>query len=512
MKKTYRWSIAWLSLALAACGSSKSDSQPIDAGDDGSTDVIEDAPDPGPTEEEKATFDALVESLRKTLTPEVPGASIAIVLRGKLAFSAGVGVKRKDTTDPVTADSLFRCASLTKMLVAGAMMLQVEDGAIDLDRPLTDYVPYFKREPTFDPKTVLVKHLLMHTSGVPDEYVFKCGIDSRKWTTMHANDPLWAPPGRLFNYSNAGYLLAGLVLDEVTGTPFTDLVRDRILVPAGMTTATFDINEAFAGDHTSGHHRDADGSIVIRDFISYDCPTMRAWGGMMASVNDYAHLAEKFLAFGGGVLKPTSVQAMEAIQTQTGWTPDMSYGYGLQSYPWRGVTIVGHDGYLDGWKTSWMLVPEKRFAAIVFFNGDARSPEQFTLGTIDTFLGLTAPAADYRTPASTWGKYVGKYVNPWTGLGDMTVTFDGSALHLGAGGLTTRMYQNAGDNFSFRFPAWSSAETGVFFFDDKGTPEFFATRGGVGKRAASAVAVAPKFAPGPEAKPPSRDTIFALDR
>lgn len=507
-----------LLLLLAGCGSSSSPSAPPSEDSGALGDALEDVvadvqPDVAPTSEEQGTFDALVANLTARLkNAKVPGGAISVVLRGKLAFSAGMGVKRDDGADPVTGDSLFRVASLTKVLVAASMMQLVESGQLVLTHPVTEYVPYFKRGTGFDAGTVLVEQLLDHTAGIPDTNVVTCPTTDgyeRTWVTNHGHDPLWSPPGRLFDYSNAGYTIAGVVLDEVTGSTFTDRVRDSVLVPAGMDTATFDIDAALAGDHVTGHLRKADGTATHFELDAFRCATLLPWAGAIASVKDYAHLAEALLARGGSVLKPTSVNAMEAAQTSTGWDPATSYGYGMFSYDYRGLHVVGHDGRLDGFQTSWLLVPSKNFAVAVFLNGDPSDPNALAHVAIDAFLRPAGAIADYRTDPSTWTAYVGTYKNPYLPLGDMRVTLSGKSLSIEfvSLGSSVRLYQSAGDTFYFTLPGETFTTEGTFFLDSFGQAEYFATRRGVGHRDPTAPAsVSPSVA---TSGPPSRPRTFS---
>ncbi len=505
-------SIALALCILSACSSSSSPAQPpadsgvsADSTDDAALPDV--AADVAPTADEQATFDALVANLTTKLhKAKVPGGAIAVVLRGKLAFSAGMGVKRDDGTDPVTPDSLFRVASLTKVLVATSMMELVESGQVDLTHPVTEYVPYFKRGVGFDASKVLVEQLLDHTAGIPDINEIDCPtVDGyeRTWVKNHGNDPLWSPPGRLFDYSNAGYTIAGVVLDEVTGVSFADRIHDSVLVPAGMTTATFDVGEAMAGDHVTGHYLAPGGPTTHYELNAFHCASLLPWAGAIATVKDYAHLAEMMLMRGAGVLKPTSVHSMEAAQIATGWDPATSYGYGMLSYDYRGLSVVGHDGRLEGYRTSWVLVPSKNFAVAVFLNGDPSDPNGLALDAVDAFLQPTGAITDYRTDPSTWNRYVGTYKNPYTSLGDMKVTLAGKALSVelvGKAG-TARLYQIAGDEFYFTVPGATYTTDVTFVLDSFGQGEYFVTRQGVGHRDLTAPAVSPPPSWPDEAQP-----------
>jgi CubicO group peptidase (beta-lactamase class C family) len=172
----------------------------------------------------------------------VPGGSIAVITNRILSYSSGIGVRRFDSSDQVDTETLFVTASAGKMLTAAAVMTLVDEGVVNLDAPVTTYVPYFNLNQPFDPANITVHQLLTHTSGLPGYVEIICNTDENilsGWFREHTNYPLWGPPGRLFNYSNLGYSLVGLIIEEVSGIPFIDAMKQGIYDPLGMTTASY---------------------------------------------------------------------------------------------------------------------------------------------------------------------------------------------------------------------------------------------------------------------------------
>ena len=250
-------------------------------------------------------FDALVAGWRTRLSANgTPGGAIAVVLDGQLRFAAGVGTRELGRDEPISATTRFRVASISKMLIAATIMSLVEHDGVALHHPLTDYVPYFHRGTGYDASAVTLEMLLDHTGGIPDSVYCPDGASLRTTVDFHANGPYWSPPGRLFNYSNADYSLLASVIEETTKRPFEDVVVERILRPAGMTTALYTASESDA-DLARGH---VAGQVAWSH--PTDCEASRAAGGLIASVTDFAHFAEVLLAKGGTVLSPDSVAAM----------------------------------------------------------------------------------------------------------------------------------------------------------------------------------------------------------
>jgi CubicO group peptidase (beta-lactamase class C family) len=439
-------------------------------------------------------FAAVLAAVENDMTAHgVPGASVAVVLGGQLAFAAGLGVKKEGETDAVTASTLFRVASLSKMVLSATAMKLVEEGKLDPTRPVTDYVP-LGLAPGFDPSTLLVRHLLTHTSGLPDFNVATpCPVGAGQLGAYFAaqyGQPLWSPPGQVWNYSNQGFSVAGWIIETASGQRFEDAVASRVFGPAGMTTATYEPALARSADHAVGHHP-ASGTQLGENMTfyepdAYDCEAARPPAGVMASVIDYAHFVEVLLASGGSTLSPASVSAMETGHVDTDNYPSGGehYGYGLYVSDWyQGLHVLRHDGDDVGFRSTLWIVPSSGLAVIVFYNVDTHYPTTPVEAAIDQLLGLQGVArATETTPATTWGKYAGTYVDPNV-LGTITVTFDGSGLTGSAPTMSIEdlpLTQVAGD----RFQATRDGTTGdiTFYPDSTGTPRWFVTREGVGTR------------------------------
>ena len=170
----------FLLCALAAIACGPSEALPDGGDEDASSDA---ATDSGPTAEEQAAFDQLVQFTQTELQKShVPGASIAVVLHGKLMFAAGVGKRNLTSGDPVTTSTLFRVASMSKMIVGATAMSLVDEGKLDVNAPITNYLPWFALASGYDATTVTTASLLEHTSGFPCDTIGIC--DSRRISRM----------------------------------------------------------------------------------------------------------------------------------------------------------------------------------------------------------------------------------------------------------------------------------------------------------------------------------------
>ncbi len=513
----------WLSILiplLVACGSS-SPAAPSDAGDDVATEAAVDAPSAA-----QRTFDDLTTYARTYAREKgIPGLSIAVVLDGKLAFSTGVGVKADGGAEPIGPRTRFRVASMTKMIVATGVMQLVEQGKLSLDDTLEGRVPWMKLQPGFDPKTVKLSQLLSHTAGFPDGLGVTCDVGAGALEKYYAADgpyPLWSPPGRLWNYSNHHYAMAAATIEAATGKVFTDVLASSVLGPLGMTDATFEPKLAAAGDHVQGHQKGTKPGVLRAIPIDrWDCASLRAAGGLFATAEDYAHLAEVFLAGGGAVLSKASVAAMTAPHANLGQGPDTNYGYGLFGFDWKGLAVVSHDGGLPGFLSTVMWVPTKKMAVVVLANADVASVEPVALQALDAFLAPTGEAKTYRTDPSTWTRYAGTYDDPFATLGATKVTLGGGKLELayGPSALPVELVQASADYFVGDFLALGTKLGVTFFADPGGAVEYVVTRVGVARRTAAGFAAPPRSKKlprlelvGPPSPVPRLDTVLIHGR
>ncbi len=188
-----------------------------------------------------------------------PGAAVAVVLDGELIYESGYGVKNRNGTDPVDPDTIFRIGSVTKMMTAAAVMQQVELGRVELDAPVTDYIPEFVVGGHWPADRITVWHTLTHTTGFPDRVNEWGSVDGNGalsiWAQGQGEMELHAPPGSFWNYSNPNFMIAGLVAERASGTPYRNLFKHSLWEPAGMDSTTFDPAEVMAsGNYSDGHH------------------------------------------------------------------------------------------------------------------------------------------------------------------------------------------------------------------------------------------------------------------
>lgn len=267
-----------------------------------------------------AAMDALVPELLEKAY--IPGLAVAVIRDGRVVWDGAYGVRNVDTGEPVTHETVFEAASLTKPLFAYAVMHLVEDGKIDLDKPIIDYLDLDEIESFLDHpvtmegfefgwfKQITARHLLSHSSGLPH------GERARPY-------PLQFAPGSDYRYSAEGYRLLQLAVEKLTRSRATSLVEKTVLKPLGMTRTSLVWRDEFGNDVANGHDRAGDAQSLRR----YTEP--HAAASLYTTAADYAKFVCAVLNDTG--LDETTVRDMLEPQIAVGDSVSWALGFGLQN-------------------------------------------------------------------------------------------------------------------------------------------------------------------------------------
>ncbi|WP_309113563.1 serine hydrolase domain-containing protein [Saccharothrix sp.] len=276
------------------------------------------------------------------------GAQVRIT-NGRQQFTARSGVAEIGKDKPVPPDGRFRVGSITKTFVSTVVLQLVGEGRVALDEPVGTYLPGLV------PDGITVRHVLQHTSGLHN-YTESVALDPagferirfkhwepRELVALATAKPLDFPPGTSWNYSNTNYVVAGLLIEEVTGRPYGEAVEKRILRPLGLrSTSVPGDRVGIPGPHAHGYYR-VDGKDV--DVTRLNPSVAYAAGEMISTTADLDRFVDALLD--GRVLAPA--QLAELTKT----TPVSSeYGLGLEvSELPCGVTVYGHSGGIPGYSS-----------------------------------------------------------------------------------------------------------------------------------------------------------------
>jgi CubicO group peptidase (beta-lactamase class C family) len=347
---------------------------------------------------ERLKFERLDEDLqRMAQVNHMPGLAIGIVRHGQLVHARGFGRTRFTGGAPITARTLFHAASITKTLVAAAVMQLKERGSVDLNNRVDRYLPYFHLA---DPRAadITVLQLLTHTSGMPDvaDYrwdrpEFDAGSLERYVRSL-GNERLIATPGDRYFYSNMAFEVLGDLVAKVSGTSFEDYVRKNLLIPAGMSSSTL-FFPSHRGDRTlaatvaTGYVKDTSGRPVPAADYPYNRMHTPS-SDLATNIVDLARWAMVNLdggrTAGGRILTTADQEDMWRPHANIGSGAEVGITWFLSSY--RGLRTVGHSGSDAGFHSNLVIIPARSTAVIYLANCNYDPREEFTDVLLDAAL------------------------------------------------------------------------------------------------------------------------------
>ncbi len=344
--------------------------------------------------------DAYIESEMRI--SRIPGLALGIIQDGQIAYLQGYG--SADSEREVTPETSFIIGSLSKSFTAASAMQLVEAGKLELDKPVINYLPWFTMAGEHDADEITVRHLLVQTSGIPN----LAGVTSlAKGSTKSLEEEvrglsktsLEHRPGEAYIYSNANYLILGLVIEKVTGQDYSEYVRSNIFEPLEMENSYLSKQEGEAGGMASGHVRWF-GATRESDVQYLD--NSLAAGFIISSAEDMCRYLLMYLNQGryGGVevLSEESIEAM--YQPGTATDEGGGYAMGLLKRIENETMIMNHDGATQGFNAAMAFAPEEQWGVVVFTNtsGQIEIPAgAITMGVAEFLMG-NEPEGSSRVP------------------------------------------------------------------------------------------------------------------
>lgn len=355
-----------------------------------------------------AQMDGLLSSLYRA---DRPGAAVLVAKDGKIIFRKGYGLANVEHSVPITPDTVFRIASMTKQFTAVAILMLMERGRLELDDPIAKYLPDY---PNGD--RITIRHLLTHTSGVWD-YVqldevlqgLRRDVTVDELLAFFKDKPLDFEPGERMAYSNSGYTLLGAIIEKVSGRPYADFLQDSIFKPAGMTSTTVDSHDKIILHRAAGYET-RNGELHNVPFMSMT--ESFANGNIAASVNDLFRWNE---ALFNGLIKPKTLeQATSPTKLNDGTYADSGFGFGISQI--KGRKAVIHPGGIRGFLAYGLMAPSERLYVVWLSNHPApqpRTPSDLVAELAAIAMGEPfSRGAPVELPEDLLKAYAGAYVGP----------------------------------------------------------------------------------------------------
>jgi CubicO group peptidase (beta-lactamase class C family) len=302
-----------------------------------------------------------------------PGGAILIMKNDSIIFSEGYGIADINTKEPITPKTLFNLGSISKTFVANAVLLLQEQGSLSVEDSLLKYFPDFENKDIAS--KVKIKHLLTHTSGLPDNrQVSKDSVfyltakDAENWKPVTRATSLVFETGSRYQYSNPAFNALALIIEQVSGMKWQRFIEQNIMRPAGMNTSTI----------TDGPHPNSGvshGYVLNRGVWTEDDygeePTFPASGngGVWSSVEElanYERALQKAI-----FLKPETIADSRTVKRFPNWTdaaePAVGWSWFIGQTP-DSLTTVGHTGSQGGFLCNYVTIPEKKIFFVILCN------------------------------------------------------------------------------------------------------------------------------------------------
>ena len=418
-----------------------------------------------------ANFDAYVAHALKEF--DTPGLAIAIVKDGRVVLAKGYGVKRLGEPAPIDAHTLFQIASNTKAFTAAGLGILIDQGKLQWDDRVTQFIPDFALSDPYVTREFTVRDMLTHRSGL--------GLGAGDLLWFHSNYSRHEVVRRIraakfvsgfraaYAYDNVMYIAAGEIFPAITGQRWEDFIQQQILTPLGMTEAKTGVEAVPVGSNAATPHgRAEDGHVEIVPVDSVDATAPA--GGINANVTDLAkwmivqldsgRMGNRRLWSAERTREMWSGQTILPIEHLPGaldaLTPNFAmYGLGWDLRDYRGHKTVSHSGGLAGMTSHTESVPSEKLGVVVLTNMESALSDAVCQRVVDAYLGApptdwaaaiagyqrhqdsvgrameraqsAARAADSK-PSLPLDKYAGRYTDAM--YGDATITDEGGHLVL----------------------------------------------------------------------------------
>jgi CubicO group peptidase (beta-lactamase class C family) len=299
-----------------------------------------------------------------------------LVARGdEIVFNKAYGSANLEWNIANTPTTKFRLGSITKQFTGVGIVLLEERGKLKLDDPIKKY--YVNAPAAWD--AVTLKHLLTHTSGIPNLTSFpEFGKFQRFPATpaesiaLFKDKPLEFAPGAKMAYSNSGYILLGHVIEKVAGVPYAEFVQTNFFTPLGMKDSGYDSNARIIEHRAAGYAPDGDGAIVNAEFVHMSVP--HAAGALYSTTGDLLRWQRGL--YGGKILSAASLQKLT--------TPFKdNYALGIRVFTEKRKTYM-HGGGIEGFNTHLVYYPDTQVTVVALSNLNGDAPPAITgkLGAI----------------------------------------------------------------------------------------------------------------------------------
>ncbi len=364
---------------------------------------------------------------------------------GQVFYKKGIGMADIELGVPNTTEMKFQIGSITKQFTATAIMQLAERGLLSVDDPITKHLTEYPSE-TGD--KITIHHLLTHTSGVTSYTSMPDVMERRavemtleKLLALFKDLPLEFEPGTKFNYSNSGYIILGAIIEEVSGMPYEDYMRENIFEPLGMENTGYCHRDIILKNRACGYTENEEDELINAGYVHMSVPFSA--GALYSTVEDMfiwdqALYTEKIL----------SRESLEKMFTP--FLNDYGYGWGISEV--LGHKLIAHGGGIDGFATQIQRWVEDSGCVVVFSNNEVAGPAQIAMGLAAIMIGEPYEIPVEKTPIVMADDKLREYVGVFK-VNDTEyriISFEADQLYSQRSGRARiAIYPEAEDNFFY---------------------------------------------------------------
>lgn len=302
-----------------------------------------------------------------------PGGAVLVMKDTSIIFSKGIGLADLTAKELITPKTLFNLGSISKTFVSNGILILQQQGKLSVEDSLLKYFPNFKNKAIG--QKVRIKHLLTHTSGLPDNrQVSKDSVfyltanDAQNWYPVTQTDTLEFEPGSKYHYSNPSFNALALIIEQVSGQKWQSFIVEKIFAPAGMTTSTITDGAHPQSGVSHGYTKIA-GEWREDDYGEEPTFCAAGNGGVWSSVEELARyeLALRDARF----LGMNSIDESADIKEFINWTdktpPFIGWSWFIDKTP-DGLKVISHTGHQGGFAAYYISIPEKKILLVALYN------------------------------------------------------------------------------------------------------------------------------------------------
>lgn len=355
-------------------------------------------------------LDSLYQSFFK---PQEPGAIIVVAQEGKILFKKAYGMSDLEKNIPLSTEHKMGIGSISKQFCAIAILLLQQEGKLNIKDDIHQYLPQYN---TYGRK-ITIQNLLSHTSGIPsytEIYEFaelaKNNVPIQRLVKLFESKPLIYEPGSNWSYSNSGYVLAGLIIEKITGKPFNDFLQQRIFKPLLMNDTYLGSSTELIPNKTGEYAVNAKGRIKVES--TYDWYWAYAAGQIVSTVDDMVKWNEGLNDT--NFIKPSLLSLAHQSFILTDGT-DAHYGLGWATGSFKNKTMIQHGGSIGGYRSQGMRIPVDHLYFLVMSNSALTNSGLVANKTLSVLYDMP-PLKEKKDPSLQWKDWEGVYEAPSSGL------------------------------------------------------------------------------------------------